>query len=185
MDFWQKLELLGAGIGLVYIWLEYCANRWFWLAGIVMPAVYIYVYLHEGVYANAGINAYFVVAGIWGMVAWKRGSGGEEKRVTRMPGRVWLPAMAVGAALTVVIAWVLIRFTDSPVPWGDAVTTGYSVVGLWMLARKWADQWLVWIVVDAIYFAMYGWMGLWPTAVMYGVFSVVAVFGFFKWKRML
>ncbi len=184
MDLWQKLEIAGAAVGLVYIWLEYRANRWFWLAGIIMPSIYIYVYLHEGVYANVGINLYFVIAGVYGLAAWRRGKGGEEKPMGRTPRRVWLPSIVAAAALTVGIAWLLTRFTDSTVPWGDAFTTAFSVVALWMLARKWAEQWLVWIVVDAVYCGMYLYLAMYPTSIMYGVFTIVAMFGFFKWKRM-
>jgi nicotinamide mononucleotide transporter len=183
VDLWQKIEIAGAVAGLIYIWLEYRASVWLWVAGIVMPGIYIYVYLHEGVYANVGINIYFVIAGVYGLMVWLRGHGGEEKPITRIPRRVWLPSLAVGTALTLVLGWVLSRFTNSDVPWLDAVTTGFSVVGLWMLARKWADQWLIWIAVDAIYTAMFLYKHMYPTAVMYAVFSIVAVFGFFKWVR--
>ncbi len=184
MDLWQKLEIAGAVAGLVYIWLEYRASRWLWVAGIVMPAIYIYVYLHEGVYANVGINLYFVAAGVYGLIAWRRDTGGEEKPITRAPMKVWPPVLVAGAVLTVGIALLLKEFTDSTVPWLDAFTTGYSVVTLWMLARKWAEQWLVWIVVDAVYCGMYLYLDMYPTAVMYGIFSIVAVFGYFKWRKM-
>lgn len=147
-----------------------------------MPAIYIYVYFHQGVYANVGINLYFVAAGVYGLVRWRRTDNGA---VTHAPSRIWLPAMAAGAVMTVGIFLLLRNFTDSTVPWMDAITTSYSIVGLWMLAEKWAEQWLVWIVIDAVYTIMYAHLDMLPTAVMYGVFSVVAVFGYFKWKRMI
>ncbi len=186
MDLWQKIEIAGAVAGLIYIWLEYRASVWLWVAGIIMPAIYIYVYLHEGVYANVGINLYFIGAGVYGIWVWLSGRNADgEKPVTRIPCRVWLPAIAVGAVLTIGIAWLLIRFTDSAVPWLDAFTTGYSIVGLWMLARKWADQWLVWIVVDTVYTVMFLYQKMYPTAAMYAVFTIVAVLGFFKWRKMV
>lgn len=186
MDLWQKIEIVGAIAGLIYIWLEYRASMWLWVAGIIMPAIYIYVYLHEGVYANVGINIYFVSASIYGLWVWWRGishpeQGRKPLPITRIPRRIWLPSLSVGAVLTLGIAWILIRFTDSAIPWPDAFTTGYSVIGLWMLARKWADQWLVWIVVDAVYTAMFLYQEMYPTAIMYAVFTIVAVMGFFKW----
>jgi nicotinamide mononucleotide transporter len=185
MSLWQQLEIAGAITGLVYLWLEYRASVWLWVAGIVMPVIYIYVYFHEGVYANMAINAYFVVAGLYGIVAWKRDAKKEgEKQISRAPGSVWLPSAVVGAALTAGIAWVLVRYTDSAVPWLDAFTTGFSIVGLWMLARKWAEQWLVWVVVDAVYTVMFLHQGMMPTAAMYAIFSIVAVFGFFKWRAL-
>ncbi len=186
MDLWQKVEIAGAIVGLIYIWLEYRANMWLWVAGIIMPATYIYVYLHEGVYANVGINIYFVGASVYGLWVWLRGVRTHSDRkplpITRIPRRVWLPALSVGAVLTLAIAWILIRFTDSGIPWFDAFTTGYSIIGLWMLARKWADQWLVWIVVDGVYTIMFLYQKMYPTAAMYAVFTIVAVMGFYKWR---
>lgn len=205
----EKIEIAGAVVGLVYIWLEYRASVWLWVAGIVMPAIYVWVFWQEAVYANVAINAWFVVAAVWGLWMWKRDASSkeepgkaaeknngeaDEKRaektepkerpVTRAPHCVWPPALAVGAVLWLAIYWVLTHFPGSTAPVWDAFTTAYSVVGLWMLARKWAEQWLVWIVVDGTYTAMFATQGMWPTSAMYGVFTVMAVLGYFKWKRM-
>ncbi len=183
MNTFEIIELLAALSGVVYIWLEYRASVWLWLAGIVMPAIYIWVYLQSGVYANVGINVYFIVAGVYGLWVWLSGRGEHgEKPITHTPRSVWVPSIAVGTILTVGIWWLLVRFTDSTVPWLDAFTTGFSVIGLWMLARKWAEQWAVWIVVDAVYTGMYLHLEMWPTAAMYGIFTIVAVFGLFKWR---
>ena len=195
MDVWQILEIVGAGVGLFYIWLEYKANVWLWLVGIVMPALYIYVYYKSGFYADMGINIYYLFAGIWGWAAWlgktsrRQTETGREADgplpVTRTPGRVWLPAMIVGGVFFVAIAWVLIEFTDSTVPFGDAFTTAFSIVGLWMLARKYAEQWLVWLVVDVVCCGLYLYKDLYFTGALYGLYSVIAVFGYIKWLKMI
>ena len=53
------------------------------------------------------------------------------------------------------IAWILIRFTDSNVPWLDSFTTALSIIGMWMLARKYVEQWWAWIVVDVVCCGLY------------------------------
>lgn len=194
MDIWQILEIVGAGVGLVYLWLEYKANVWLWLAGIIMPAIYIYVYYKSGFYADMGINIYYLLAGVWGWAVWLGKSfrrqahtdrkAGAPLPVTRAPRQIWLPAMITGCAFFAVIAWVLIKFTDSTVPFGDAFTTAFSVIGLWMLARKYAEQWLVWLVVDVVCCGLYLYKGLYFTGALYGLYSVIAVFGYLKWLKM-
>ena len=67
-------------------------------------------------------------------------------------------------------------------PWADAFTTALSVVALWMLARKYVEQWLVWIAADAACAALYAYKGLWPTAVLYLLYTVIAIAGYRKWK---
>lgn len=206
MDVWRILEIVGAAVGLVYLWLEYKANVWLWLAGIIMPALYIYVYYESGFYADMGINIYYLFAGIYGWVVWlgknyrKAGNGpvsgcdghpandskgGETLPVTRTPRKVWLPAMLTGIAFFAVIAWILINFTDSTVPYGDAFTTAFSIVALWMLARKYAEQWLVWLVVDVICCGLYLYKGLYYTGALYGLYSVISIFGYMKWLKMI
>lgn len=194
MDLWQILEIAGAAVGLIYVWLEYRASIWLWLVGIIMPAIYIYVYYMSGFYAFMGINIYYILAGIYGWALWlnKRDSegdssrvAGESFRISRMPGRSWLPAMSLGLVFFAVIAWILINFTDSTVPYGDSFTTAYSIVGLWMLSRKYAEQWLVWMVIDLISTALCIHKGLYFTAGLYLTFSVIAVFGYIKWLKMI
>ena len=83
------------------------------------------------------------------------------------------------------ITFVLIRFTDSPVPYGDSLTTTLSIIAMWMLAHKYIEQWLLWIVVNIISTGLYFWKGLDTTAVLFIVYSIIPIFGYFKWKRMM
>ena len=186
----DTLEWIGAVVGLAYIWFEYRASIWLWLVGIIMPAIYIFVYYYSGFYADVGINVYYLVAGVYGWAVWtgKKSSGGGERTelpITRTPGRYWLPLAAVTAVAFGIIVWLLKEFTDSTVAVGDALTTALSITGLWMLARKYAEQWLVWIAVDVICCGLYLYKGLYPTGVLYGLYAVIAVFGYFKWLRMM
>ncbi len=193
------MEILGVGTGLLYIYLEYRASVWLWLTGIVMPAIYIYVYYAAGFYADMGINVYFLLAGLYGWAYWlgktrrkPTGSTEPELPVTHTPKKYWLPSLAVFLISFAAIAFILIRFTDSPVPYGDSFTTALSIVGLWLLTRKYVEQWLVWIVVDIVSAGLYFYKGLVlttdgqlvPTGFLYLLYTVIAVFGYFKWRRM-
>ena len=80
---------------------------------------------------------------------------------------------------------MLVRYTDSTVPYGDSFTTALSVAALWMLSRKYAEQWLVWIVVDAVSAGLYFYKGLYPTGGLYLLYAIVAVAGYFKWLKLI
>jgi nicotinamide mononucleotide transporter pnuC len=84
-----------------------------------------------------------------------------------------------------VLYLVLSRFTDSPVPWGDAFTTALSILAMWMLAQKYIEQWGVWMVINAVSAALYFWKGMTPTAVTYVVYTIVPIFGYMRWRRMM
>lgn len=109
----------------------------------------------------------------------------EARPISRTPNRRWLPLACVFLVTFAAIAYVLIHWTDSTVPWGDSFTTAMSIVGMWMLAQKYVEQWLVWIAVDAVCAGLYLYKGLYPTAGLYALYTVIAVFGYFKWLRLM
>ena len=187
----QYIEILGTIVGLLYLWLEYRASIYLWVASVVMPAIYLIIYYDAGLYADFGINIYYLVIAVYGWAAWRygfaigRGSEGHELPISHTPARLWLPLAGVTSIVFVAIAWVLINLTDSSVPYADAFTTALSVVGLWMLARKYIEQWWVWLVVDVASVALYIYKDLHFSAALYALYAVVAVFGYIKWKKLM
>lgn len=184
----DAIEIIGACIGLLYLYLEYKANVWLWPVGIVMSLFYVVIFFHGKFYADAAVYLYYIGANVYGLIAWRNSLRLQEEkqtvdRIIHTPKKQILPLALVSAALWLVIFFVLRSFTDSPVPWGDAFTTSLSIVAMWMLAQKQLEQWLLWVVVNAVSLCLYVWKGLYPTAVLYVVYTVVAVLGYFKWKK--
>lgn len=181
------IEIIGALIGLLYLYLEYKASIYLWFAGIIMPLIYIYVFYAAGLYADMSINVYYLLAGIYGWLLWLRKSEqkGEEREISYLPMKYVLPVMIIFVALYVAIVFLLIRFTDSTVPYGDGFVTALSVIAMWMLAYKYIEQWLVWMIVDVACCGLYIYKGLYPTTILYGLYAVIAVFGYYKWKKMM
>ena len=188
----QYIEILGTIVGVVYIWLEYRASIYLWIAGIIMPAIYLFIYYNAGLYADFGINIYYLLIALYGWLAWKTGFSitgkKEEKRelpISSIPACGLYKAIAAYTVAQAIIAWILIEYTDSTVPWADSFTTALSIVGMWMLARKYIEQWWVWIAVDVASSALYVYKELYFTAVLYLLYAIIAIFGYFKWKSMM
>lgn len=185
------LEIIGTVIGLMYLYLEYHANVWLWVASIAMPAVYLFVYYHAGLYADFGINIYYLIASIYGLCCWLKGKGKTDNKesanshiVLTPPSQyVWL--LGIAAILFVGIGIILKEFTDSTVPWADSFTTALSIIAMWMLAKKYVEQWLVWLVVDVVSSGLYMYKDLWFTAALYAAYAVIAVFGYRKWRSLI
>ena len=186
------IEVIGAVIGLTYLFLEYKANVWLWPVGILMSLFYVIIYVSGKFYADAALQVYYIGANVYGLMVWtfsrrheikdtKQDS--EEVKICNTPKRLWLPLTLVSIGLWMLIFWVLRNFTDSPVPIGDAFTTALSIVAMWMLSRKYIEQWLLWVAVNVVCVALYFWKGLYPTAILYCVYVVVAVLGYFRWKK--
>lgn len=184
------LDIFTTILGIVYLILEYRASIALWVVGIIMPALDVYLYWSHGLYGDAGMAVYYTLAAIYGYAVWrfgkKRGQQeGDTMPITHMPGRLYLPA-----GVFLVVAWtatyyVLTEFTNSTVPALDAFTNALSFVGLWALARKYVEQWAFWIVVDAVCCYLYVVKGIPFKAGLYGLYVVIAVMGYFKWKAMV
>lgn len=184
----EALEILGTIVGLVYLWLEFKASIYLWIAGIIMPAIYIFVYYEAGLYADVGINIYYLLAAIYGWTVWTfRGKGHKkgEMPITHTPVGLILRLTSAFMVSFLGIAWILIEFTDSTVPWLDSFTTALSIVGIWMLAQKYLEQWIVWIVVDIVSSGLYIYKGLNFTAALYALYAIIAIFGYYKWKSLM
>ena len=182
------LEILGFIVGLLYLWWEYHADARVWLASVIMPAISMWIYFSKGIYADFAINIYYLIIAIYGYVIWSTGGIRKEKKpqpITHTPIAVWAGIAAVTALLWWALTWILSNFTDSTVPVTDAFSTSLSIVGTWMLARKYAEQWLIWIIVDIVCMGLYAYKGLIFYPILYGIYTVVAVFGYRKWLGLM
>ena len=179
------LDLLTTILGLVYIVLEYRASIWLWLVGIIMPALDIVLYWQHGLYGDAGMACYYTVAAVYGLAVWRWGTA-EKKQlpITRMPLGKYLPTLVFFLVAWGLTYYVLVTWTNSTVPVLDAFTNALSFVGLWALARKYIEQWFFWIVVDAVCTYLYIQKGIPFKAGLYGLYVVIAIAGYFKWKQL-
>lgn len=212
------LEVLGFCIGILYLWWEYHADPKVWLASVIMPMISMWIYFSKGLYADFGINIYYLVIAIYGFWNWTRkahrqshldtsenkaststtssdsteitskqegGSSKHELPVSHTPLKVWAGIIPVSLLLWWFIWWILTTFTDSTVPVADAFTTALSIVGLWMMAKKYAEQWLIWLIVDLVCSCLYWYKGIPFYSVLYAIYTVIAWFGYRKWLRLI
>lgn len=192
MDFITShgLDIFTTVLGLVYILLEYRACIWLWVVGIIMPALDIWLYWSHGLYGDAGMAVYYTIAAIYGYAVWKWGKkhnqkDQEELPITSMRKSLYLPTLLFFVAAWAATYYILATFTNSTVPLQDSFTNALSFVGLWALARKYIEQWFFWIIVDAVCFYLYIIKGIPFKAGLYGLYVIIAVAGYFKWKKMM
>jgi len=182
------LDILTTVLGLIYIWLEYRASIALWVVGIIMPALDVWLYWSHGLYGDAGMAVYYTLAAVYGFYIWKFKKTRRLKQslpIIHLPRRKYLPVL-----LFFLLAWgatyfILVEWTNSTVPLLDSFTNALSFVGLWALARKYLEQWLFWIVVDAVCCFLYIQKGIPFKAGLYGLYVFIAIAGYYKWKQML
>ncbi len=184
------LDILTTVLGLIYILLEYRASIALWFVGIIMPALDIYLYWGHGLYGDAAMAVYYTFAAIYGYAVWRFGHKRNQTQAKELPITRMRISLYVSATLFFLIAWgvtyyILKVYTNSTVPLLDAFTNALSFVGLWALARKYIEQWFFWIVVDIISAYLYTTKGIPFKAGLYALYVVIAILGYYKWKRMM
>lgn len=186
------IEIIGAAIGLTYLFLEYKANVWLWPVGILMSLFYVVIFFHGKFYADAAIYLYYIGANTYGLLAWTRSRRNplptddaptEELLIKHTPKKIIPTLITISVILWAILYFVLKQYTDSPVPAGDAFTTALSIVAMWMLSKKYLEQWMLWIVVNIVSTILYFWKGLYPTGILFIVYVIVAILGYFRWKK--
>jgi len=188
----QYIEILGAISGLLYLYFAIRQKIWLWPLGLITSALYIYVFYGERLYADMGMNIYYVVISIYGWYYWLHGSGSQETntlRISRLTQKLGVILLIITACIYVVLVYMLKKLPEllnvevSELLYWDAFTTAASIVATWMLARKIIQHWLIWIVVDAVSLGLYVYKGMYPTVVLFLVYTLMAFKGYIEWKK--
>lgn len=188
MDIFNILQAIGFILGLIYLWYEYRADAKLWIVAAPMTCIHMWVYYTKGLYGDFCINIYYLVMAVYGYIAWTfnlKREKKEEKPVRHTPWWGYVVGIPALCIIWWLIWWALTRFTDSTVPVMDAFTTALSIVATWMLAQKWAEQWIGWLIADAVYTYLYIAKGIPLYAILYGIYTLVAILGYVKWLRII
>lgn len=181
----NRIELLGAILGILYIYFSIRQNILTWPVGLVTSALYIIVFFQSKLYADMGLQVYYVLISIYGWYFWLKGKDMTTKTiisVRKVSKALWLKLVVICILLYIVIL-VILNFTDSDIASLDALTTSLSIVATWMLAKKYIEHWLIWIFVDLFSSGMYIYKNLWPTVILFLVYTFMAGLGYNEWKK--
>jgi len=182
----NKIELLGAILGILYIRFSIKQNIFTWPTGILTSSLYIVVFFNSALYAAMGLQFYYVAISVYGWYYWLNGKKADNKSllpIQTVNKELWIKVGLVTILLFFLIRFILIKFSDSDVPNMDSLTTSLSIVATWMLARKYIENWIIWIFVDFASIGLYIYKSLWPTVILFVVYTVMAFFGYIEWKK--
>ena len=180
------LDIVTTVLGLAYILLEYRASLWMWVIGFAMQALGIVLYYQKGLYADCGMEFYYLSMTVYGYWKWVRGTSSKNSLpITHIPLRLLACWSVIMAAVWALIYWLLVTYTNSNVPLADSFTTALSLIGIWALAHKYLEQWFIWIAVDVVTSILYFYKDIPFKASLYALYVIIAIFGYMKWRRMM
>lgn len=182
----SPVELVAVAFGLLSVYLSTRQHIIAWPTAIVNVAIFFFLFWKAKLYADAVLQLFYLALSVYGWYEWLY--GGERHtplRVSRARGVHWLvlaPLFLVGGFG---LGALLDRYTDSPVPYFDALLTSASLAAQWMMTRKLLENWIIWIVADLVYVPLFVQRGLPLTALQYAVFLVLAGMGWRGWRLSL
>jgi len=188
LEFWWHqqswLELAGVITGLLCVYLAAVNNIWNWPFAIVSVAIYIVIFFNTHLYADMGLQVYFMATCIYGWYYWAKKPSSDDKRVpvARITGREIILSI-IATVIATFILGTLLKYTPASYPYLDSFCAACSLVAQVFLARKVLENWLIWIFVDIIYVGIYIFKGLDATAVMYAIYVPIALLGYLDWKK--
>lgn len=180
------LELFSFTLAVITVWLNIRQVHWAWLFSIASSALYGLVFFRSRLYGDMALQCVFVAVSAWGWHQWLHGGAAHRAlAISRLStqARAW---SAIGwIAGFGAISLFLAAYTDTDVPYIDGFLTAGSLIGQLLLSRKKIENWHVWIAVDALYIGLYVYKNLMLTAVLYGLFVIMAVAGLRAWRGSL
>jgi nicotinamide mononucleotide transporter len=178
------LEWTAAALGLVNIVLIVRRSVWNYPFALVMVSLYGFVFFEAKLYSDTLLQIFFLVVNVYGWWHWAhaRAAVGEVRVETLgwAARWAWLGGCVVAAALW---GWLMHRYTDAAYPWWDAGVAMLSVAAQLLMSRRYLENWMLWIAADLLAIPLYAAKGLWPTALLYGVFLIVSLVGLIGWQR--
>ena len=182
----SALEIVAFVLAVWMVVLNMRVNVLAWPLAIISSLLYFALFWNSRLYGDASLQILFAVVALWGWWQWLRGTGAGgaalQVRALGARGRWWL----LGA---LAIAWpatglFLKRYTDTDVPWWDAFPTAASVIGQWLLGRKYIENWAAWIVVNIVSVGLFAYKGLWLTMLLYTLFIAMSFIGWRAWRKL-
>ncbi|HET7462290.1 MAG TPA: nicotinamide riboside transporter PnuC [Longimicrobium sp.] len=180
----SPFEWIAVVFGIASVYLSVRENVWSWPTGIINVSMYVVIFLEAKLYADMGLQVFYIVISFYGWWNWLYGGANHsELHITRLSRRLMAILPVAGVLGSLALGWFLHQTTDAALPYVDSTLTVASLIAQYLMTRKVLENWIIWVTADVAYIGMYIYKELYPTAFLYAVFLVLASMGWFEWKR--
>lgn len=179
------IEVVAVITGIIYVILAAKENVWCWSFGIVSSVLSVYaMYVLFDLYIDAALYAYYVIIGFYGWYQWLYGSTEKaELSINTWSMQQHLYTIGGGIALSLLVGYFFATYTAAAATYLDAFTTVFSIIATVMVTRKVLENWLYWIVIDAVYVYLYSSRGGYLFAFLMVIYTIIAIIGYYNWRK--
>lgn len=179
------IEAMAVFFGILYIMLAAKENIWCWAAAIISVLLYIYICIKAQLYAETGLQIFYLVMAVYGYYQWK--SGGNEKKdalpISAWPIKNHVTIIISGVLIVIGLGYFLQNYTQAQLPYLDSFTTVFSMITTYMVTRKKIENWLYWLIIDGAAVYLYIQRDLFLTALLFFGYTIIVIFGYFQWLK--
>jgi len=178
------LEITAVIFGIFYIFLVAKNKISCWIFGIIGSLLSIYLFVvYAKLYAEAVLYLFYVLAGIYGWITWKNQK--KQQEVYQHLFSTHVKVVGIGTVLSLLLYFSLIYlFEDAQKPLIDSFTTIFSFIATYLTAKKWIENWLYWVVIDAVTTYLYFSRGLEIYSLLMLAYTIIAIYGFLTWRKL-
>jgi len=179
----RLLEIFGLVSGLVCVWLMIKQNVLTFPIGLAYAVASVLVMARNQLYADVLLNTYYVFINAYGWWYWsvKKEEQGAELVVSRVTARTAAALFGIGVLGVIGVIGLLSHYTSAQQVILNSITMTLSFIAMWMSARKLVENWLIWLLVNVLSVGLYFLQGIYPYALLYAVYLVMAVQGYREW----
>jgi nicotinamide mononucleotide transporter len=181
-----SIEIIAVLLALVYLVLAAHQNIWCWFAAAISSMLYIKICFDARLYIETGLQFFYFIMAIIGYYHWKKKIVHKESQqeITNLTTKNWLLGILICSALSVLMAMFFQQYTKASLPWLDAPVTIFSIWATWLVIKKVLQNWLLWIAIDALAIYIYVQRHLNFTAMLYALYTMLAILGYYQWKKL-
>ena len=179
------LELLAMLLALAYVILAAFGSIWCWPAAFISTAIYTYIFYDVSLLMDSALNIYYLLMALYGFWLWRKDNSNDEQQsliIVSWPLSFHLKAGFILTILTLILGYLMANYTSAHFPYLDTFTTVFAVFATYLVTQKVLENWLYWLLIDAVSIYLYLAKDLMPTVVLFSIYIVIATFGYLKWQ---
>jgi nicotinamide mononucleotide transporter len=183
----QFLEFLAVITALAYVVFASQGSLWCWPAAMISTLLYTYIFYDVYLWSDSALQVYYFAMAIYGWWNWSRHIYGEESQeieIVEYDLYYHLVAITALSVISLIVGYFMANYTPSHFPYLDAATTVFAIFATYLVAKRVLENWLYWIVIDLVSIYLYQAKSLAPTAVLFGLYVILASYAYFQWRKM-
>jgi nicotinamide mononucleotide transporter len=180
------LELCAVFFALVYVILAAQVNKWCWPAAFISTLLYSYIFYDVTLFMDSLLNVYYLVMAIYGWWLWQNKANHKNNAqpltIESFSLSQHFYIVLALALLSLLFGWFMANYTRASFAYADSATTVFAVYATYLVAKRILENWLYWIIIDAVSIYLYVAKGLYSTAMLFAVYVIIAIWGYYKWR---